>query len=55
MLYADCVCIFIRSVIGGDLVSKVATAHIASNGIGAYLIASTNTQGTMVYKLFGHI
>ena len=51
MLYADCVCIFIRSVIG-DL---VATAHTASNGISAYLIASANTQGTMVYKLFGHI
>ena len=30
------------SVVGGDLVSKVATAHIASIGIGTILIASMN-------------
>ena len=43
------VCVYLlihtRSVVGGDLVSKVATAHIASNGIGAYLIASAKYPG----------
>ena len=48
-----------RSIVGRDLVSKVATAHIASIGVGTILIASMNTQSTfiyvcVVYKLFSH-
>ena len=36
------------SVVGRDLVSKVATAHIASIGVGTILIASTYTQSTFI-------
>ena len=35
-------------VVGRDLVSKVATAHIASIGVGTILIASTYTQSTFI-------
>ena len=37
------------SVVGRDLVSKVATAHIASIGVGTILTASTYTQSTFIY------
>ena len=43
------------SAIRRDLVSKVATTHIASNDVGTILILSTYSQSTLVYKLFGHI
>ena len=36
-------------VVGRDLVSKVATTHIASIGVGTILIASMNTQSTFIY------
>ena len=36
------------SAVGRDLESKVTTAHIASNGVGANLIASTYTQSTFI-------
>ena len=35
-------------VVGRDLVSKVATAHIASIVVGTILIASTYTQSTFI-------
>ena len=37
------------SVVGRDLVSNIATAHIASIGVGTILIASTYTQSTFIY------
>ena len=36
------------SAVGRDLESKVTTAHIASNGVGANLTASTYTQSTFI-------
>ena len=36
------------SVVGRYLVSKVTTAHIASNGVGTNLIASTYTESTLI-------
>ena len=39
------------SVVGRDLVSKVATAHIAFNGVGTILIASTYTQSTFIMHI----
>ena len=43
------------SVVGGDLVSIVATAHIASIRVGTILIASMNTQSTFIYICVVHI
>ena len=37
------------TVIGRDLVSNVATAHITSIGVGTILIASTYTPSTFIY------
>ena len=37
------------SVVGRDLESKETTAHIASNGVGTNLIASTYTLSTFIY------
>ena len=37
------------SVVGRDLVSKETTAHVASNGVGTNLIASTYTLSTFIY------
>ena len=37
------------SVVGGDLISYIATAHIAFIGVGTILIASTYTQSTFIY------
>ena len=43
-----CLLTHTSSVVGRDLVSKVATAHIASIGVGTILIASTYTQSTFI-------
>ena len=37
------------SVVGRNLVSNVTTTHVASNGVGTNLTASTYTQSTFVY------
>ena len=35
-------------VVGRDLISNIATAHIASIGVGTILTASTYTQSTFI-------
>ena len=35
-------------VVGRDMISNIATAHIASIGVGTILIASTYTQSTFI-------
>ena len=37
------------SVVRRDLISNIATAHIASIGVGTILIASIYTQSTFIY------